>query len=86
LIDFVFIDPVFYIFTSGTTGLPKAAVIKHSRLLFKIFYSLIIHFCRFLLASLGFICALGVKSDDILYNTLPLYHSLGMLFFPRKIN
>ena len=29
---FLFIEPVFYIFTSGTTGLPKAAVIKHSRL------------------------------------------------------
>ncbi|CAF0945950.1 unnamed protein product [Adineta steineri] len=54
--------PVFYIFTSGTTGLPKAAVIKHS---------------RFLLGSFGFLCATGVTSDDIMYNTLPLYHSLG---------
>jgi acyl-CoA synthetase (AMP-forming)/AMP-acid ligase II len=31
-----FIDPVFYIFTSGTTGLPKAAVIKHSRFVKKL--------------------------------------------------
>jgi solute carrier family 27 fatty acid transporter 1/4 len=26
-----FTDKLLYIFTSGTTGLPKAAVIKHSR-------------------------------------------------------
>ena len=25
-------DPLMYVFTSGTTGLPKAATIKHSRL------------------------------------------------------
>ncbi|CAF3362105.1 unnamed protein product [Rotaria socialis] len=54
--------PVFYIFTSGTTGLPKAAVIKHS---------------RFFLGAYGFICATNIKPDDIMYNTLPLYHSLG---------
>ncbi|UJR35625.1 hypothetical protein I4U23_028375 [Adineta vaga] len=54
--------PVFYIFTSGTTGLPKAAVIKHA---------------RFLLGSYGFLCATGIKPEDIMYNTLPLYHSLG---------
>ena len=38
-------------------------------------------FSRFLLASFGFICAIGVKPEDILYNTLPLYHSLGMFLF-----
>ncbi|CAF0866595.1 unnamed protein product [Adineta ricciae] len=54
--------PVFYIFTSGTTGLPKAAVIKHS---------------RFLLGTFGFLCGTGIKPTDIMYNTLPLYHSLG---------
>ncbi|CAF0720046.1 unnamed protein product [Rotaria sordida] len=54
--------PVFYIFTSGTTGLPKAAVIKHS---------------RFFLGGFGFLCATGITSADIMYNTLPLYHSLG---------
>ncbi|CAF0981247.1 unnamed protein product [Adineta steineri] len=54
--------PVFYIFTSGTTGLPKAAVIKHS---------------RFLLGSLGFLVTTGVTDKDIMYDTLPLYHSLG---------
>ncbi|CAF3381809.1 unnamed protein product [Rotaria sp. Silwood1] len=54
--------PVVYIFTSGTTGLPKAAVIKHS---------------RFFLGGFGFLCATGITSEDIMYNTLPLYHSLG---------
>ncbi|CAF1183492.1 unnamed protein product [Rotaria sordida] len=54
--------PVFYIFTSGTTGLPKAAVIKHS---------------RFFLGSFGFIVATGITDKDIMYDTLPFYHSLG---------
>ena len=63
----VFLDPVFYIFTSGTTGLPKAAVIKHS---------------RFFLGSFGFICATGVTDKDIMYDTLPFYHSLGKKISP----
>lgn len=29
-------DPIMYVFTSGTTGLPKAATIKHSRLVYEI--------------------------------------------------
>ncbi|CAF0927905.1 unnamed protein product [Didymodactylos carnosus] len=61
-IPFSLQHPVFYIYTSGTTGLPKAAVIKHS---------------RFLLGSFGFLVATGINSKDIVYNTLPLYHSHG---------
>ena len=37
-----FNDKLLYIFTSGTTGLPKAAVIKHSRLVL-ITYVYILH-------------------------------------------
>ncbi len=53
-----------YIYTSGTTGLPKAAVIKNSRIL-----------------APGAALGRGVfdmTSDDVLYMTLPLYHSVGM--------
>ncbi|CAF0978627.1 unnamed protein product [Rotaria magnacalcarata] len=38
--------PVFYIFTSGTTGLPKAAVIKHSRFVEKNIPSQLVKFTR----------------------------------------
>uniref|UniRef100_A0A8C3UZK4 long-chain-fatty-acid--CoA ligase n=1 Tax=Catharus ustulatus TaxID=91951 RepID=A0A8C3UZK4_CATUS len=52
-----------YIYTSGTTGLPKAAVITELKLL--------------MVASLGRIC--GLRPDDVVYTTLPLYHSAGLL-------
>lgn len=52
-----------YIYTSGTTGLPKAAVINHERLWMASF-----------LQSIA-----GIRSDDIVYIYLPLYHSAGFL-------
>src|SRR5581483_10857408 len=55
-------EKAFYIFTSGTTGLPKAAVITHMRMLFMMY---------------GFAGALNAKASDRMYNVLPLYHSSG---------
>ncbi|XP_067839359.1 long-chain fatty acid transport protein 6 [Heptranchias perlo] len=52
-----------YIFTSGTTGLPKAAVITQ---------------LQSLRASAGF-WILGVTKDDIIYVSLPLYHGAASL-------
>ncbi|KAM9366237.1 long-chain fatty acid transport protein 2-like [Symphorus nematophorus] len=56
-------SPALYIYTSGTTGLPKAAVINHERIWMASF-----------LQSIA-----GVRSDDIIYVYLPLYHSAGFL-------
>jgi len=54
-------DPAFYIFTSGTTGHPKASVMTHH---------------RWLRALAGF-SGLGVRlrGNDTLYCALPLYHN-----------
>ena len=54
-----------YIFTSGTTGLPKAAVLSNRRYL----------------ASAGLSAAAGLKctEEDRLYLCLPLYHGTGLL-------
>ncbi|XP_063174656.1 long-chain fatty acid transport protein 5 [Chroicocephalus ridibundus] len=52
-----------YIYTSGTTGLPKAAVITELKLM--------------MVANLGRLC--GLRPDDVIYTTLPLYHSAGLL-------
>ncbi|XP_019410918.1 PREDICTED: long-chain fatty acid transport protein 6 isoform X1 [Crocodylus porosus] len=54
---------VLYIFTSGTTGLPKAAVITNLQVL----------------NAAGGLCAFGATKNDILYITLPLYHGSAAL-------
>ncbi|XP_077098032.1 long-chain fatty acid transport protein 2 [Siphateles boraxobius] len=58
-----FSSPAVYIYTSGTTGLPKAAVITQTRLL----------------AALAVLAANGVTHTDVIYVTLPLYHTAGFL-------
>lgn len=58
-------DPAFYIFTSGTTGLPKAAVVSNER----IFRGM---------QGFGVVC-LNAQPQDRLYNCLPLYHSTGLI-------
>lgn len=57
-------DPLFYCYTSGTTGLPKAAVIKHSR----IFY-----------ADLGMKIPGKITDKDTVYCPLPSYHMIGVM-------
>ncbi|XP_067940711.1 long-chain fatty acid transport protein 2-like [Watersipora subatra] len=58
-------DVAFYIFTSGTTGLPKAAKISYYKLV----------------RGSGFFHVFGVKSSDVVYSPLPLYHSAAMIIF-----
>ncbi|XP_015175015.1 PREDICTED: long-chain fatty acid transport protein 4-like isoform X2 [Polistes dominula] len=55
-------DNLLYIYTSGTTGLPKAAFITNSRFIF--------------IAS-GINIVANMKSSDIFYTPLPLYHTAG---------
>lgn len=59
-----FHDPCFYLYTSGTTGLPKAGVFRHG---------------RWMRTSISFgLIALDMQSDDIVYCPLPLYHATGL--------
>ena len=57
-------DTALYIFTSGTTGMPKAARITHMRAQ---------------LYMRGFAGSTGSKETDRIYVTLPLYHATGGL-------
>ncbi|XP_043576373.1 long-chain fatty acid transport protein 4 [Chiloscyllium plagiosum] len=57
-----FTDRLFYIYTSGTTGMPKAAIVVHSR-----------YYRMAALVYYGF----RMRTDDIVYDCLPLYHSAG---------
>ncbi|CAK9807301.1 Long-chain fatty acid transport protein 4 [Anthophora plagiata] len=55
-------DQLLYIFTSGTTGLPKAAVITNSRYMFM---------------ATGIYMMVPFKNSDRIYTPLPLYHTAG---------
>ena len=58
-------DTAFFIFTSGTTGLPKAAVVSHKRVL------------PAAMMSASLLQRIGQK--DRMYNCLPLYHGTGLI-------
>ncbi|MEM7018279.1 MAG: AMP-binding protein, partial [Pseudomonadota bacterium] len=58
-------DTALYIFTSGTTGLPKAAVLSHNRFLSSAFSAW----------KTGLKCS----QKDRIYLCLPLYHGTGLL-------
>ncbi|CAK6432248.1 unnamed protein product [Pipistrellus nathusii] len=61
--EVTFSTPALYIYTSGTTGLPKAAKINHHRLWL----------------GTGLSRVSKIKKDDIIYTTLPLYHSAALM-------
>jgi fatty-acyl-CoA synthase len=63
-------DRALYIFTSGTTGLPKAANISHARVM---------------QWSHWFAGMMGVQPADRMYNCLPMYHSVGGVQVPGAI-
>lgn len=57
-----FTDKLFYVYTSGTTGMPKAAIIKH---------------CRYFFFGAGCNKLVGLGSQQTIYISLPLYHLAG---------
>ncbi|KAI7686506.1 Long-chain fatty acid transport protein 1 [Sarcoptes scabiei] len=59
IIDATSFNCLLYIYTSGTEGLPKAAIIKNSRFIY-------------IGAAVRFM--INIRSNDILYTSLPLYH------------
>ncbi|GAB1291571.1 Bile acyl-CoA synthetase [Apodemus speciosus] len=56
-------SPAIFIYTSGTTGLPKPAILSHERV---VQMCSVLSFC-------------GCTSDDVIYDVLPLYHSMGLV-------
>lgn len=63
----VMADPLYLIFTSGTTGLPKAAKMSHM---------------RFLNAGEMMAGLMGFGPGDVFYCVLPLYHGAGGMVVP----
>lgn len=60
-------DPLYYIFTSGTTGLPKAARMSH---------------LRFFNAGEMMAGLLDFGDDGVIYDFLPLFHGAGGMVVP----
>jgi fatty-acyl-CoA synthase len=60
--DITIEDRALFIFTSGTTGMPKAANINHFRLM---------------LAATGFSGVMNIGPGDVMYDCLPMYHTSG---------
>ena len=58
-------DRALYIFTSGTTGLPKAAIMSNRRIIPN--------------GSLAAEALFRIKHEDRMYNCLPLYHATGLI-------
>lgn len=58
-------DVALYIFTSGTTGLPKAAILTNKRIM--------------LSSAMTSKMLLRITDKDRLYNCLPLYHATGLM-------
>ncbi len=54
----------FYIFTSGTTGLPKAALVSHG---------------RFLSVGAGWMSVMPLDENDVFYCALPLFHGAALM-------
>ena len=55
----------FYIFTSGTTGLPKAAIVSNKRAISG--------------SQMSGVSLLRINQNDRMYNCLPLYHGTGLI-------
>lgn len=58
-------DAALYLFTSGTTGMPKATIITHQKFLYG--------------AAGNGVFAFRARPQDRLYNCLPLYHGTGLM-------
>jgi len=58
-------EPALFIFTSGTTGLPKAAIVSNRRFL--------------LMATMSARTGLRCDEKDCIYLCLPLYHATGLV-------
>jgi fatty-acyl-CoA synthase len=63
-------NPALYLYTSGTTGLPKAAPVSHFRLM---------------QWSHWFAGMLGTGPTDVMYDCLPMYHAVGGIVAPGAV-
>jgi fatty-acyl-CoA synthase len=63
-------DRALYLYTSGTTGLPKAAPVSHFRLM---------------QWSHWFAGMMAIEPADVMYDCLPMYHSVGGIVAPGAV-